>query len=62
MRLTTVTIPAVEMTLEEENRLWEDFAYNREKHGIRFWHTSDGNNEILFEGETTYRVVVRKGN
>jgi hypothetical protein len=61
MRLTTITIPAVEMTLEEENLAWID-SPNWEKKGILDWNTSDGHNEILFKGESNYRQVVRKGN
>jgi hypothetical protein len=59
MKFTTVTIPAVEMTREEETLIWKDYD-NRKKYGIKYWNTNDGNNEILFEGETSYRVVVRK--
>jgi hypothetical protein len=56
----TITIPVVEMTREEETLIFRDYA-NREKYGIKHWNTSDGNNEILFEGEETYCVIVRKG-
>jgi hypothetical protein len=59
MRKTTVTIPAVEMTLAEENELWDTLMRENKLPGIHLWNTADGNNEIQFEGENFYRVIVR---
>ncbi len=59
MKLTTVTIPAVEMTRKESNSLWNTSLNERFINGIKVkdWNTDDGNNDILLEGETAYRVV-----
>jgi len=60
MKKTTVEIPAVEMSLEEENALWDTLMENKGiLPGIRHWNTADGNNEIQFEGENFFRVIVR---
>ena len=58
MKFTTVTYPAVELTVEEENELWDN-PQKRKEYKIQHWLTCDGNNDILFEGETEYRVIVR---
>ena len=62
MKLTTVTIPAIEMTQKEENALWDIQYPNRFVEGkrVHLWNTRDGNNEIQLEGEDFYRVVVIK--
>ena len=61
--MTTITIPAVEMSREEENRLWGMSEPERKVwFNIRHWITDDGNNCIKFDGEDFYREVVRKGN
>jgi hypothetical protein len=63
MRKTTITIPAIEMSKEEEIELWHDlFIKGNQSHDILDWDTSDGENQILFVGENAYRKVVRKGN
>lgn len=66
MRKTTVTIPAIEMSKEEELKLWQSLSgvgpLMPETHDILDWDTSDGENQILFVGENAYRKVVRKGN
>lgn len=67
MKLTTITCPAVELTKAEESELWE--AYRDFKCGIppcptiegkriTMWHTDDGENQILLEGESVFRQVV----
>jgi hypothetical protein len=60
MTKTTVTIPAIFMTKEEEHELWPKGREEWKKHDIRDWNTSDGRNEILFEGEMCYRVVIHE--
>jgi len=62
MKLTTVTLPAVEMTQEEENILWDTKYPNRFVEGkrVHLWNTSDGKNEMQLEGENFYRRVVIK--
>lgn len=67
MRKTTVTIPAVEMTQEEEKELWYSLFHTEKKHwetrhGVIDWNYDDGNNCIRLAGEDFYREVVRKGN
>ena len=60
MKKTTVTIPAVEMSIEEENDLWDKWMDgNPIPPDIHRWNTADGNNEIQFKDENFYRVVVR---
>ncbi len=56
MKFNTRVIQVVEMTREEEDRIWGNFEEYK-KHGIQFWNTNDGNNEILFIGEDVYRPV-----
>jgi hypothetical protein len=60
MKLTTITVNAIEMTLEEENRLWVLPGNERCVCGKRvlMWHTSDGRNEMLLEGETILRPII----
>jgi hypothetical protein len=61
MKLTTVVIPAIEMTREEESCLWNGNPRPLvEGKKIEHWHASDGSTEILLEGETMYRVIVIK--
>jgi hypothetical protein len=63
MKLTTITIPAIEMTQKEEDELYWHMPYQQRfvcgKKVIR-WNTDDGNNLMLLEGETVYRQVVIK--
>ena len=62
MKLTTITIPAIEMTWQEEQSLWEskslgyDIFVDGKK--VIHWNTSDGNNEMLLDGETIFRTIV----
>lgn len=56
MKFSTRVIQVVEMTREEENRIWRNVEEYK-KHGIHVWNTNDGNNEILFIGEDVYRPV-----
>jgi hypothetical protein len=61
MKLTTITIPAVEMTRAEWGKLWE--AYNglgAEVDGKQVvdWDHDDGHNSIFLKGEDRYRAVV----
>jgi hypothetical protein len=57
---TTVAIPAVELTKEQEHELWNMSPEEQKSvHGIQHWSLSDGRNDILFVGEDFYRVVVR---
>jgi hypothetical protein len=59
MTKSTVTIPSIEMTREEADKLWVDATQGKLKdRGIVRWDTNDGRNEILFEGENCYRVVI----
>ena len=60
MKKTTVTIPAVFMTKEEESELWPKGQEEWLKHDICDWYTGDGCNEIRFVGENFYRVVTHK--
>lgn len=66
MRLTTVTLEAIEMTREEESDLWTAWGTGQEPtvEGKRIdnWDRNDGDNDILLEGENVYRMIVRKGN
>lgn len=60
MKLTTVTMPAVEFeSAQEEDRMWRN--YHKHKIAgkrILHWETSDGKNQLLLEGEKTYRLVI----
>lgn len=56
MKFSTRVIQVVEMTREESARIWGNFEEYK-KRGIHLWNTSDGNDEILFEGEDFYRPV-----
>lgn len=59
MKLSTVTIPSVEMTRQEYEESWDNFwGKTIEGKKITHWNQNDGNNELLLEGEQTYRVVV----
>jgi hypothetical protein len=60
MKLTTVSIPAVEMTLDEQHTFWHAWRSTVvliEGKKIVDWDTDDGNNAILLAGETSYRAV-----
>ena len=66
MKLTTITLPSIEMTRQEENELWENWGDMSKRPLIegkkpRLWNTSDGHNEIQLEGENFFRLVVIKG-
>lgn len=63
MKLTTITLPAIEMSQEEENQLWFTPMSERVVLGkkVLMWHTSDGDNDILLEGETIFRKVLITG-
>lgn len=57
---TTIIVEAVELSREEERQLWNMTPVERQvKFGVANWNTSDGNNEIRFEGEDFYRAVIR---
>jgi hypothetical protein len=56
MNKSTRVIEVIEMTMEEELRLWRDYN-NWEKHGILDWDMDDGRNEIRLESENFYRSV-----
>ena len=62
MKLTTITIPAVEMTQKEEDNLWFTSREQRIVEGkkVKIWSTNDGRNELLLEGELYFRVIVKK--
>jgi hypothetical protein len=51
-------IDVIEMTVEEENTLWDAWAMGK-NHDIIDWETSDGHNKIQLAGEDFYRPVVR---
>lgn len=58
MKKTTVTreIPIVELTVEEDQRLW--LQPDLGVYGIIDWITDHGENLLRFEGENFYREVV----
>jgi hypothetical protein len=61
MKLSTVTIPSVEMTREDENRMWrEPWKHFIEGKQIHDWNMDDGHNQLKLVGEDFYRVVVIK--
>lgn len=61
MKLTTITIPAVEMTRDEYHDHWDrPWELRIEGKRVLHWNQNDGHNEILLEGEDTYRAVVIK--
>jgi hypothetical protein len=62
MTKSTITIPSIEMTRDEHDALWEAGWNKWLDRGIDQWNTSDGRNEIQFDGENFYRVVVIKEN
>lgn len=59
MKLTEITIHAIELTPEEEGEVWERY-WEKTIGGrkIVHWITSDGNNELRLEGEDFYRQVI----
>jgi hypothetical protein len=59
MKLTTITLPAIEMTREEEKALWRDYP-NISILGVKVldWNTDDGHNIMRLEGNDFYHAVV----
>lgn len=60
MKFSTKTIETIEMTREEEDALWNAPRNERTVCGrkVAHWFTDDGNNDILLDGETSYRAVI----
>lgn len=57
---TTIIVQAVELSEKDETTLWSFFPAERKaKFGIIDWNTDDGRNEIRFDGEDFYRVVIK---
>lgn len=63
MKLTTVTLPAIEMTKEEESiayfEWYKDIGIYVEGSKIVDWQTDDGDNSLRLYGEDFYRLIVR---
>lgn len=59
MNLATITIFTIEMTRAEYEENWE-FPWRITVAGKKVldWDQDDGDNQILLEGETSYRAVV----
>ena len=60
MKFSTKTIETIEMTRDEEDALWNTPRNERTVCGrkVAHWFTDDGNNDILLDGETSYRAVI----
>lgn len=62
MKLSTAIIQTIEMTRDEEDRLWDSYLARTGpisicNKRIANWDTGDGNNAIHLEGEHFYRQV-----
>lgn len=59
LKKTTIELPVVEISENEYFELWNLSKEKRkEKYKICHWNTDDGNNCILFEGESFYREIL----
>jgi len=62
MKLSTAVIQTLEMSHEEEAALWDTFYTDARplvcgKKALQ-WHTGDGCNDMLLEGEQTFRKII----
>jgi hypothetical protein len=60
MRFSVLKVDVIEMTREEQSKLWDTPAEERKVLGrkVLHWLTDDGINDIRLEGDCFYRPVI----